>query len=97
MFPRHSRYYNVETDKLVTSGGREVIYLRRRFLPLSGSGELLAEHVVTQGERLDNITARYLGEPEQFWRLCDDNNALHPNELTGEGAIGHRLRILLPG
>jgi hypothetical protein len=55
---------------------------------------LLQEHVVTQGERLDNITARYLDDPEQFWRICDANRALRPDELTE--TVGRRLRITLP-
>jgi hypothetical protein len=96
MFPRNSRYYKIETAKLVTPAGRELIYLGRRFVPPPGQGSLLAEHVVAQGERLDNITAQYLGDPEQFWRVCDDNNAMRPEELTEERAIGRRLRILSP-
>jgi len=59
------------------------------------AGTTLAEHAVTQAERLDNITARYLDDPEQFWRLCDANGAMHPDELTAE--IGRRLRIPMPG
>jgi hypothetical protein len=55
---------------------------------------IIAEHVVTQGERLDNITARYLADPELFWRLCDANPVLRPDELTAR--IGRRLRIPLP-
>jgi hypothetical protein len=94
MFPRNSRYYKIEITRLVTPAGREVAYLRRRFVPPPGKGSLLAEHVVSQGERLDNITALYLGDPEQFWRLCDDNNAMRPEELTDEAATGRRLRIL---
>ena len=34
------------------------------------------------GDRLDNVSAQYLGDPEQFWRLCDANNAMEPEELT---------------
>jgi hypothetical protein len=55
---------------------------------------LLQLHTVTEGERLDNITARYLGDPEQFWRVCDANNAMRPEELTE--TIGRKLRITLP-
>jgi hypothetical protein len=94
MFPVNSRYHNIETAKWVTAGGREIIHLRRRFLPGAAKFEVLAEHAVTQGERLDNLTARYMGDPEQFWRLCDANNAMHPQELTAE--IGRRLKIPLP-
>ncbi|MDD5735363.1 MAG: hypothetical protein PHQ39_07825 [Methanothrix soehngenii] len=92
-FSPTSRYYRTETALMKTAEGREVVYLRRRFLPLE-MGQLLTEHVVTQGDRLDNITASYLGDPEQFWRLCDANLAKNPQELTSE--IGRRLRIPAP-
>lgn len=94
MFPVTSRYYAIETTTLTAADGRQVIYLRRRFLPDASSIAELTEHTVTQGERLDNITARYLGDPEQFWRVCDANNAMRPDELTEE--IGRRLRIPMP-
>jgi hypothetical protein len=93
MFPVTSRYYNTETAQFLTADDRHIIYLRRRFLPPVPTQAVLAEHVVTQGERLDNITARYLGDPEQFWRLCDANNAMRPAELTDE--IGRHLRMPL--
>lgn len=94
MFPVTSRYYAIETVSLTDAGGREVVYLRRRFLPPAESSLLIALHTVTEGERLDNITARYLGDPEQFWRLCDANDAMRPEELTGE--VGRRLQIPMP-
>jgi len=55
---------------------------------------LLQEHTVIEGERLDNITAQHLGDPEQFWRVCDANNAIRPTELTD--SPGRRIRITLP-
>jgi hypothetical protein len=94
MFPATSRYYLIETARYEAPDGREVIYLRRRFLPLVTEAAVIAEHVVTDGERLDNITARYLGDPEQFWRVCDANNAMRPEKLTEE--IGRRLSITMP-
>ncbi len=54
---------------------------------------MLHEHTVTQGDRLDNVTAHYLGDPEQFWRVCDANNAMRPAELE---EVGRRVRITLP-
>jgi hypothetical protein len=92
MFPVTSRYHSIETAKWTTADGREIAYLRRRFVPPATTA-VLAEHAVAEGERLDNITAQYLGDPEQFWRLCDANLAMHPRELTAE--IGRRLRIPL--
>jgi hypothetical protein len=93
-FPSTSRYYNFETAMLETPDGRTIIFLTRRFLPQPESFSLLQEHVVSEGDRLDNVTARYLGDPEQFWRVCDANRAMRPDELTE--TIGRRLRITLP-
>ncbi len=93
MFPVTSRYHSVETATWSTSDGREIVFLRRRFLPAADGVVVLAEHLVAEGDRLDNITARYLGDPEQFWRVCDANDTMHPDELTAE--IGRRLRIPL--
>ena len=93
-FPLTSRYYGVETATLTTDAGKTTIYLRRRFVPSPDRFALLQFHEVTQGERLDNITARYLGDPEQFWRLCDANGVLHPDEMMRP--IGRQLRVTLP-
>ena len=94
LVPPTSRYYGIETAIWEPIDGHPIVYLRRRFLPPAERFTLLQEHVVTQGERLDNITARYLGDPEQFWRLADANTAMRPQELTER--IGRRLRITLP-
>jgi hypothetical protein len=40
------------------------------------------------------LTARYIGDPEQFWRVCDANRALLPDDLTA--AAGNVIRITLP-
>lgn len=98
LFPPTSRYHGIATAVLETGGGPEgayqIIYLRRRFVPPAERFALLQEHTVEAGDRLDNVTARYLGDPLQFWRICDANNALNPLALTAE--VGRRLRITLP-
>jgi hypothetical protein len=94
MFEDTSRYFAIEKAVFTAHGGHEIRYVRRRFLPDAASEATLAEHTVAQGERLDHITARYLSDPEQFWRVCDANNAVRPEELTEE--IGRRLRISFP-
>ena len=91
MFPVTSRYYAIPTAIWTAADGREIRYLRRRFLPQASLSLVLTEHTVSQGERLDNVTARYLGDPEQFWRLADANNAMKPEDLLAE--IGRRLVI----
>ncbi|HEV7405924.1 MAG TPA: LysM domain-containing protein [Chthoniobacteraceae bacterium] len=94
LFPPNSRYCGLPIASLEGPDGGEVVYLRRRFVPAPESFATVQEHVVVQGERLDHIAARYLGDPEQFWRLCDANGAVRPDVLTG--TIGRRLRITLP-
>jgi hypothetical protein len=93
-FSATSRYSSIETVIFETPAGEQIVYLRRRFVPPPDRFALLQEHVVVQGERLDNTTARYLGDPEQFWRVCDANAAMLPDELTE--TPGRRLRITLP-
>ncbi len=99
MFDTSSRYYKIEDTTLSVKDGdgreRIIVYKRRRFIPSSGGTTTLVEHTVIQGERLDNITARYLGDPTLFWRLCDSNLILNPDELTAES--GRMIKIALPG
>jgi hypothetical protein len=92
-FQPTSRYYSSETISLETPDGKTIRYMRRRFLPALDRFTVIQEHVVSQGDRLDNITARYLGDPEQFWRVCDANPILEPEELE---EVGRHIRITLP-
>jgi hypothetical protein len=92
-FPPTSRYHAAGTATLETPDGRTIVYLKRRLVPPPERFDLLQEHEVTQGDRLDNITAKYLEDPEQFWQLCDANGAVNPAELE---EVGRRLRITLP-
>jgi hypothetical protein len=94
MFSFTSRYYNIAQLEHETPEGKKIVYLKRRFVPAASRFQLLQEHSVAEGERLDNITAQYLGDPEQFWRLCDANDAMRPEELTE--TVGRKLRITLP-
>lgn len=93
-FPPTSRYHGIEIKTMNSADGRAIVYLGRRFLPPVEAFALLHEHTVTEGERLDTITAQYLGDSEVFWQLCDANSVLHPEELTEP--IGRRIRITLP-
>ncbi len=93
-FPPNSRYYNLDTVQITAADGRTLTYLERRFVPPPEDFSLLQTYVVMQGDRLDNITAKFLTDPTQFWQLCDANRAMRPVELTA--TIGRRLRITMP-
>jgi len=94
LFTATSRYYGLDTGTLTKPDGTSVIFLKRRFLPPPERFQLLHEHSVTQGERLDNIAAKYLGDPELFWRIADANRAMRPEDLLQ--TVGRILRITLP-
>ena len=94
MFEHTSRYFDLKTVTLTLADGRIVAYKRRRFLPQGAQMTLLVEVVVRQGDRLDLIAARTLGDPTHFWRICDAQNAMEPDELTAEA--GRMLRIPVP-
>jgi hypothetical protein len=94
LFPPTSRYYSIPTAQIATPDGRTVSYVRRRFVPPPERFALLQEHAVAEGDRLDQIAAKHLGDAEQFWRICDANGAVRPDELVE--TVGRRLRITLP-
>ena len=101
MFDSTSRYAQCETAVLKVKGAdsadgpeREIRYVRRRFVPPAEGLTTLVEHTVNQGDRLDTVTARYLGDPTQFWRVCDANEAMDPQELE---TIGRWIKIAMPG
>lgn len=93
-FSPTSRYFGLEVATLETSDGRKIAYLRRRFVPQPDRFALLRQHVVAAGQRLDQVAALYLGDPEQFWRIADANGAVAPETMTDDaGAV---IRITLP-
>lgn len=93
-FEHTSRYYGLPTSTLQLPDGRVVAYVLRRFVPDRRGAPVVADVAVTEGDRLDLITARTLGDPLQFWRICDSNGELNPFDLVAE--IGRRIRVTMP-
>lgn len=91
MFFRGSRYENVPDAELTRADGRTVRYKRMRFAPRTGA----TTDVASDGARLDVVAYRTLGDPEQFWRLCDANQVLRPVDLTA--VPGRAVRVPGPG
>jgi len=83
-FPTDSRYYGSSTLTYITPDGQTVTYLARRFVPQPGPPNFatVAQHTVHQGDRLDLIAAKYLGDPLMFWLICDANGATEPDQLV---------------
>ncbi len=93
-FAATSRYHGLPTLSLAQPDGHAITYVTRRFIDPSASASGAENmHVVTRGERPDHLAHAYLGDPEQYWKLCDLNETLVPGDLTAEpGAT-----VLIPG
>jgi hypothetical protein len=94
LYPPGSRYHNIATAEIALAGGRVVRFLRRRFLPDPAALVQLGQHRVADSDRLDNLAARYLGDPLQSWRFGDSNLTLRLEALVEE--TGRAIRITLP-
>ena len=94
MFDYTSRYATIETATLALNDGDTVTYVRRRLLPPLDTLQTVAEVTVNDPDRLDLITVRTVGAPEQFWRIADANVAMNPFDLTA--IPGERVRIPAP-
>ena len=81
MFFKGSRYATVGEHTIKGSDGREIRYKKTRFTPKT-EGQM--GHRVNQGERLGQIAHRYHQDPERFWRICDANHAMWPDDLVSE-------------
>ena len=93
MFEPTSRYFNLESATYTNPRGEPIIYKRRRFLPQGENLPLMVEVTITAGDRLDNIAARTLGDPEVFWRIADANNTMNPDELTETPSSSIRIPV----
>ena len=96
-----SRYDEVPTATLevtTTDGTRRLVsYYRRRFPPEPSTPTTLGQHTVAPGERLDLLSFRLTGDPLGFWRICDANSALDPDDLVDAQAVGTQIVVPLPG
>jgi len=58
-----------------------------------GERPAVLEHVVMEGERWDQLAARFYGDPTRYWLLMDANqDELNPLNLL---RAGRRLRVPL--
>src|SRR3569832_2004093 len=93
-FPPNSRYHGVAIATMQQAHQEPLAYLKRRFVPPPENFSEVQRHTVVQGDRLDNLAARYLGDPEIYWRLCDAIGAVRPDEVSVRA--GTRIDFSLP-
>lgn len=88
MFARGSRYERVPQGVWKDASGASRPFVHLRVLPRPGGFQ---SHRVDAADRLDLLAHRFYGDPEQFWRICDANAALRPDDLLAD--LGRRLTI----
>jgi hypothetical protein len=89
MFFRGSRYEKVATTQITDATSRVIPYIKVRFIPPTPA---VVGHSVLQGERLDQISNNYYKDAQRFWRICDANFAVWPDD---EVAVPN-VTILIP-
>jgi hypothetical protein len=93
-FAPDSRYHGLDIMQWTRPDGRQVPYVRRRFVAPPESFATVGEHGVSVGDRLDNLAYHHIGDPQKYWQICDSNGVIRPEELTE--TVGRRIRLTLP-
>ncbi len=88
MFFKGSRYAKVPDQTLTDADGRTIRYKGTRFIPDTPAQ---VGHIIIDGERLDHIAYFYYRDAERFWRICDCNVVIDPDELNT--APGRKIGI----
>ena len=86
-----SRYYGDTVEMFTMADGTQVAYLQRRIIPQPDIYTSTMDYVVVDGDRLDKLAAKYLGDPLLFWMIADANGAVDPDELTAQA--GRTIQI----
>jgi len=80
----NSRYYGNAVEQMTLPDGTVIAYLSRRIIPQASIWPQKQNYSVVAGDRLDNLAARFVGDPILFWMIADANTAFDPDNLTAE-------------
>jgi hypothetical protein len=78
MFFKGSRYAKVADDSITDAQGREIRFKKVRFI---NTPSTLVTRTLAPGQRLDHLANQMYKNPELFWRICDANTVMRPDEL----------------
>jgi hypothetical protein len=79
-----SRYYGAQVETYTTPNGIQIAYLQRRIIPQAHVYTTLRNYSINEGDRLDNLAYKFMGDPILYWMICDANSAVDPDQLTAE-------------
>jgi nucleoid-associated protein YgaU len=88
-----SRYYGFAVSTLSRADGKKIAYLQRRMVPQPEIYASVTNYIVVDGDRIDNVAAKYLGDPLLYWMICEANGASDPDALMSQ--VGRRIKIPL--
>ena len=88
MFFKGSRYGNVPEHEIIDTNGRRIRYKKVRYI---GPARPLRGHIISEGELLYHVAYTYYRDPERFWRVCDANIAMWPDDLAAQ--VGLKINI----
>lgn len=87
MFFKGSRYEKIGTNQITGATGRVIVYKKIRFIPPTPG---MVGYTVKQADRLDLVANLSFRDAQRFWRICDANDAMWPDDLL---LIGRTLEI----
>jgi hypothetical protein len=87
-----SRYYGLGVEQITLANGLTVSYLSRRIIPQMSIYTQTQNYSVVAGDRVDNLAARFIGDPILFWMIVEANGVEDADSLT---AVPGRT-ILIP-
>jgi hypothetical protein len=85
MFFPGSRYLSL-TPYSVTRADGSVVKITKT--PVPGRQAVLGYYRRNAGDRLDQISGRFLTDATKFWHVCDANGAISPDALAARSLIG---------
>lgn len=93
-FPLNSRYRDVPLRTRVAPDGTVETFVGRRIIPALERYGIVGRHRLIAGDRIDGVAAEAIGDPEQYWKLCDANGDADPAQAAEPP--GRLLIIPLP-
>ncbi|MBN1511745.1 MAG: hypothetical protein JXB13_07005 [Phycisphaerae bacterium] len=88
MFFKGSRYATVETLDWTDSDERVIRFKATRFITTPAA---VTAQTVCSADRLDLLAHHHFRDAERFWRICDANVAMWPDDLLRP--VGRRIEI----
>lgn len=80
IYERNSRYAKfAKLEETTDAAGRKALTMGVARVPAQTE---LGEHIRRDGQRLDHLASYYLKDATAYWRICEMNDVLLPDQLA---------------